>query len=136
MGGQDDEEGALLLAGDELSKYGLDHLGVVQELVKVVQQQDGRAVLFRQGGQGPQRGQRVAGRLVLACVSVARQAQAGGDVPGGQRPALSAAVLDDLALGLVGLTCLDPHPSEGGVDVLGELLGQGHLGPFWVSGNE
>ena len=58
---QHDQEGALLLAGDELGERGLDHLGVVQEAVEVVQEQQGGAVALGQGGQGTQGGQRVAG---------------------------------------------------------------------------
>ena len=80
-------------------------------------------------GQGAQGGQRVAGAGVGADgAGGVGQAQAVGDVPDGDLPLLLAGVLDDLALGLVGLVGLDPQAGEGGVDVVGELLGQLHEG--------
>ena len=93
--------------------------------MKVVQEQKGRAVAFGQGGQGAERGQRVApGALRVGATAVAGQTQAAGDVPDGDLPAALAALLDDVAFGLVGLVGLHPQPGEGGVDVVGQLVDQ------------
>ena len=79
--------------------------------MEVVQQQQGRATLVGQGGQGPQGGQRIASAGVLGGRGrLARQAQAAGDVPDGELPVLLLGMLEDLALGLVGLVGLDPEP--------------------------
>src|ERR1019366_2601541 len=58
---QDDDEGALLLAGDELAEDGLNDFRAVQEAMEVVQQEDGGAIGLRQGGQSA-KGQLIAGK--------------------------------------------------------------------------
>ena len=121
----------LLLAGDELGEGGLDDLRVVQEAVEVVQEQQGGAVGVGQGRAAP--AGRPAGRrrrLGRCRPTAVRQTQAVGDVPDGDLPVLLAGVLDDLAFGLVGLERLDPQAGEGGVDVVGQLVGQVHGSPF------
>ena len=58
---EDHDEGAVLLARDELGVEGLDDLGTVQEPVEVAQDQERRAVGRGQGGERPDRGERIGG---------------------------------------------------------------------------
>jgi hypothetical protein len=132
-GREDHDEGPLLLAGDELGEQRLHHLGVGEEAVELVQQEQGGAGGVGQGGQGAQRRQRIAGAGVgEGGGGFTGQAQAAGDVPGGHPPVALAGVLDDLALGLIGFARLDPQPGEGGVDVVGQLVGQLHEGRLLI----
>ena len=124
---QDDKKGALLLAGDELGEGGLNHLRAAQETVEVVHQEQCGASAVSQAGQRPQRGQRIARPYVGVRFGCRRaDAQAVGDVPDGSFPLLVAGELEDFALGFVGLLGLDPETGEGGVDVVGQLVGQLH----------
>ena len=108
--GENYHEGALLLAGDKLSVDGLNHFRIVEEPVKVVEQQQGRAVALGERRQGAERGQRIAGAtLGMGTIVVAGQAQAAGNVPDGELPAALTGVQGDLTFGLVGLERLDPQ---------------------------
>src|SRR5262249_50448063 len=85
------------------------------------------AVALSEGRQGAQGGQGVAGAgLGVKRPGGGGQAQAAGDVPDGDGPALLPGVLHDLPLGLVGFAGLDPQSGEGSVDVVGKLFGQLH----------
>ena len=125
--GQDDDEGAGLLAGGEPGVEGLDDLGGAEEAVEVAEHQDGGAVGRGQGGQRADRGQRVGGAGDGAGpVGLAGDGQAAVDVPGGQGPALVAAEAGDLGDGVVVLVGADPEAGEAGADVLGQALGERH----------
>jgi hypothetical protein len=127
---QHHQERAPLLARGQLDEGGLHHLRRVQEPVKVVQEEQGRAVglALGEGGQGAEGGQRVAGGGLRGRTVAGRagQAQAVGHVPGGRLPTLVVGEAQDFALGLVGLGRLDPEAAEGRLDVVGQLLGQRH----------
>ena len=65
------------------------------------------------------------------------QAQAIGDVPGPHLPMVFAGVPKNFALSLVGFKGLHPQPSKGGVDVVGQLIGQLHtIGSFLLGVGE
>jgi hypothetical protein len=69
--------------------------------------------------------QGVAG-VGAAGAGAAGQAQAAGDIPDGQLPALLAGMLDDFSFGLIGLVRLNPQAGASGVDIVGQLFGQRH----------
>ena len=135
--GQHHDEGSLLLAGDELCEGGLDHFGIAEEPVKIVQEEDGGPVVIRQSGKGTQSGKRIAGtRLGGLGVGISGQTESGGNVPHGDFPFLAVGVLDDFAFGLVGFVRLHPEPGERGMDVIGDLIGQFHGFSFRGSPNK
>ena len=126
-GGEHHQERPLLLAGHQVAEDGLDHFGTLQEAVVVMQQQQRGAGAVRQGRQGSQDSQRIAlGHVRGRGLGSQRKPQAASHVPGGQLPLLLPGELGDLPFGLVGLVRLDPQPGEGRMNIVRQLLGQGH----------
>ena len=97
----------------------LDDLGIVQEAVEVVQDEDRGPVGVCQGREGTEGGKRIASpRLWRRMVAVVGHAEPAGHVPHRDFPSLAVGVLDELAFRLVGLVGLYPEPGEGGVNVV------------------
>jgi hypothetical protein len=125
QGRQHHQEGALLLAGDQLVEHRLHHFRIGQVAMELMEQQQRRAVVFGQGRQGTQSGQGIAG-FGASGAARAGQAQAVGDVPDSKLPALLPGMLDDFAFGFVGFLRMNPQAGASGMDGVGQLFGQLH----------
>lgn len=123
-GRQHHDEGALLFAGNELGEHGLNHFRVHKELVKVVQEEQRRAVGLGQRRQSAQSGERIARASFLRSgVWIARKTQAVSDVPDRHFPFFGTCMANDLAFGFVGFERLKPDAAEGGIDVARQIIG-------------